>query len=277
LFQRAIHQSAGYQMVTRDRREDFLDEGLALQVSLLGESGRDIDQLRQVPAGQLLEGASRVYADYQPDVVVDGYTLPQTALDAFEGGRARQVDLLIGTNADEWRMYLDPGTDDQAVQAWIHENASANQRALQASVSDTPLPLRQLDRLYTGQQFVCPSLLMAALASQAGKGAFVYYFQRQRTGEGGDALGAYHGAEIPYLFDKHDAWLPTDELDRSIGRAMQSYWVNFARTGNPNSAGGVNWPRFEARSAQVLRIGDTIEPITHPEVGLCASLAPAAD
>lgn len=277
LFQRAIQQSAGYQLLTLDRREDFLDEGVALQARLLGDAAGDIDALRRVPAGDLLGAVAEVYADYQPDVVVDGHSVPERVLDAFLGGRVSRVELLTGSNADEWRMYLDQQTTQADVAAWIAENAPMRAQALQAGVADTALPLHKLDRLYTAQQFVCPSLLMAELASKAGKAAYVYYFSRQRAGAGGDALGAYHGAEIPYLFDKHDDWLPTEMLDHAIGRQMQRYWVNFASSGNPNFDGGVAWPRFVVGSPLTLRIGDSIEPMIHPEAGLCAGMASLAN
>jgi len=35
---------------------------------------------------------------------------------------------------------------------------------------------------------------------------------------------------------------PTPE-DQAVARMAQSYWVNFARTGDPNSAGLPTWPR----------------------------------
>mgnify|MGYP003335992332 CR=1 FL=1 len=56
-------------------------------------------------------------------------------------------------------------------------------------------------------------------------------------------LGAYHGAEMAYAYGTLDvlnrfgrtrAW--TDE-DRRYSEAMMGYWVNFARTGNPNGPG----------------------------------------
>jgi para-nitrobenzyl esterase len=33
---------------------------------------------------------------------------------------------------------------------------------------------------------------------------------------------------------------------------MMSYWINFARTGNPNAAGLVPWPAYTAEREQVM-------------------------
>ena len=84
---------------------------------------------------------------------------------------------------------------------------------------------------------------------------------------------AYHGAEIPYVFDTHDRWLPGDALDASLTRAMMAYWSNFARSGDPNGAGLAAWPAFAGASAQVLDLGARIEPIAAPDRALCEQVA----
>jgi hypothetical protein len=92
------------------------------------------------------------------------------------------------------------------------------------------------------------------------------------VGAGGRDVGAYHGTELPYVFNTHDAWLPTDDLDRNLGQIMGSYWTSFARSGDPNFAGAPDWPRFESGTAATLELGDTISAVDHPERRLCEAL-----
>ncbi|MDT0469500.1 MULTISPECIES: hypothetical protein [Streptomyces] len=40
--------------------------------------------------------------------VVDGVTLPRPPIDAIADGAARDVDLLVGRNSDEFRLFLVP-------------------------------------------------------------------------------------------------------------------------------------------------------------------------
>jgi len=59
--------------------------------------------------------------------------------------------------------------------------------------------------------------------------------------------GAPHGGEIAYVFDTLSAGrggVPTPE-DQAVARMAQGYWVNFARTGDPNGPGLPPWPRHE--------------------------------
>ena len=84
----------------------------------------------------------------------------------------------------------------------------------------------------------CPSLRFADAVAAAGVPTWVYRFARTRPGD--------HGAEIPYVFDTHDAWLPTDADDRLLTRRMMDYWLNFARTGDPNGETLPTSPRWRA-------------------------------
>ena len=82
----------------------------------------------------------------------------------------------------------------------------------------------------------------------------MYEFATARSQDHG--LGAYHGAEIPYIFDTHDNWLPTTPWDIELTDSMTQYWVNFAKSGNPNGPSFASLAQLlsgETGSAQAQR------------------------
>ena len=55
---------------------------------------------------------------------------------------------------------------------------------------------------------------------------------------------------------------------------MRGYWSRFARSGDPNEASASAWPRWSATAREALELGDTVRPVAHPELSLCAALMP---
>ena len=85
-------------------------------------------------------------------------------------------------------------------------------------------------------------------------------------------MGAYHGAELPYVFNTHDSWLPTKEIDVALTDEIQKYWINFVKYGDPNGANLVLWPRYTKKTRNVLYIGDRYSTESHYSEPLCEFL-----
>ncbi len=269
LFQRAIVQSAGWALQGAPRKADQEALALELQATLTGSDG-NLHQLQAQPARAVLEAAGRVYADHFFDPVIDGESLLEPVADSLAAGRFTRADLLIGSNADEWRMYLSPDAD---LDDWSSEGLPPGLRTdAEPLLAGEENPRRALDRAITAHQMVCPSLTLADFVRQRDRASWVYWFTRQRPGQHAAGLGAYHGAELPYLFDTHDAWLPTAPGDRALTRQMMSYWANFTRTGNPNGADLPAWPAYPGGGRDVMRLETRPKAVAHPEWPLCAVL-----
>lgn len=269
LFHRAIHQSAGYELVNTDRRGDFLDEGRRLERRVLRGAGQvGIDALRFAPAGALLEAAENAYSDYRPDVVVDGEVVTEPLAESLANGRLAGIDLMIGTNADEWLMYLDHEAIEDELAEWTARAPAVSVELARAD--DTAA--RRLDRLVAAEQFVCPSLELADAVGRSGGDVFVYYFDRVRPGKGGEQIGAYHGAELPYVFGTHDDWLPTDDIDRRLTQDVMGYWTSFARDGRPRVEGSAAWPRYTEGEPTTMILGNSLHLAAHPECALCTAM-----
>lgn len=272
LFHRAIMQSGASVLNDRGSREEALARGTSLAAAL-GQSAAmpSLDALRAVDGRRLLDAATTAYAGHYFDPVVDGVTVMEPLQQSVDKGQLAPVPLLIGTNADEWRMYLEEPLDEAR---WLRENAAGREDAVHAALAEEHDAARRLDRLETARNFTCNSLRLAGAVAQRGHAAWVYHFSRVRAGIGGERLRAYHGAEIPYVFGTHDAWLPTDAKDQALSRTMMGYWSRFARTGDPNGASSPRWPQWTANHTQAMELGNSVAAAAHPELSLCAALVP---
>jgi len=198
--------------------------------------------------------------------VPDGYSLIQSATDFFRTENP-DVDLLIGTNNNEWYMYLDNDVEKlrQTIQGLpISLQPYFTQRAAQERDNKSGH-----DKVSAITDMICPGYHMAKKVSEAGHNSWVYTFTRKRPGPGGEKLMAYHGAEIPYVFNTHDGWFSSDKADVELTNKMMKYWINFARTGNPNGKGLDNWAMFTNNNQTVMELGNKTRSIPAPEKKLC--------
>ena len=118
--------------------------------------------------------------------------------------------------------------------------------------------------ILTDQMFGWEMREWARAMSTVSSPAYLYYFSRAPPAPDAGRMGAYHTAEIPYVFDnlgvnpdpaQHRDY---DDTDRVLSDQMASYWVNFAATGDPNGEGLPEWPAYDAVSDTALEFGDAI-------------------
>jgi para-nitrobenzyl esterase len=270
LFRRAISQSGGYQMLERRSLEDLDALGETMSAALPGRP--DLAGLRRLASATILATANSALKEHDWGPAVDGTIVP-APVSARELLRVTPVDLLIGTNRDEWYLYVDD--DAAALAAAIDEMPAPAREVLRDFAASAPSVRRGHDRAVTFANMVCPGYLMADAVQRSGGQAWVYRFTRVRPGSGGELLGAYHGAEIPYVFDTHDSWLATEDADRRLTGLVMAYWTNFARTGDPNAGGLPAWPAYDAADARVMVLGDKLAPQPTPDHALCLEHANA--
>ena len=276
LFQRAVVQSGGWAMYGTATKQSAEHTGLALVSSLidgqhLEENSDDITKLRKLSASAILEKANEVYQGLSFAPVIDGDSVIQTMQQAVNAGELAKIDLIIGSNANEGLMYVDPSN---TLEKWLSSNAPKTKLSdIKKYLSSDGSLRNHLDELGTAYDFTCPSLMLAKAMSERGGRSWVYQFTKTRDGELGDAMGAYHGAELPYVFNTHDDWLPTSQADQMLTQSIMSYWSSFTQYGDPNGGSEVIWPLFKGLGSSVQILGSRIYSQPHPSEALCAALA----
>ena len=240
LFDRGIIQSGGYNL-SNPSRLNSLDDANKLALETQNKAGAlNFNELKQLSSNELLEISSNLYHPYHP--IVDGELIPDDITKIFNEGALNDVDVMIGSNQNEDLLYVDenPTLEDLSkLIQWYHPNKVDEILGI-LDLSDLRMAM---DRFGTNQNTACPSILIARSMAKTGNHVYQYLFARER--EGSEKILAYHGAEIPYVFNTHDAFLPTTEEDLILTEQMMEYWTEFAKKGTPNSVDNpMTWYEF---------------------------------
>jgi para-nitrobenzyl esterase len=247
LFARAIAQSgAASNCSTREEAarvtQTFLDA--------LGLAPREAAKLAALPPDALL-AAQRGTAlrlafslpglPFQP--VVDGDVLPVPPLEAIASGSARGVPLLLGTNRDEWNLFLlgDPkasAMDEAALrrrlERWLAPAAAAHAHALYREALPRASPRARWGAFQTHRVFLAPAeRLAAAQAPHAPTWSYLFSWSPPLVR---GRLGACHALEVPLVFGSFQHPLLRGLYlggARAAAHEIQHAWLAFAREGRP--------------------------------------------
>jgi para-nitrobenzyl esterase len=256
LFQRAIAESGasfGHSLAPLAAAEKG-GEAFASRLKLpTGAEG--LKQLRQLTAQQLLalKSSQSPYSHFAPDI--DGWVIARQPASVFAVGEEAAIPLLFGTTSRElgaasWHLPTAPEALRKAIADFFGGLApqalAAYGLAESAQASDDPLYGSPADQWAADLIIRCPATAQGGWHSAAHHPTYEYELAHAIPGQ--EAQGAVHGADLPYVFGYfprggHIAGSFTD-VDIQLSGLMESYWTNFARTGNPNSAGLPEWPQF---------------------------------
>jgi len=198
---------------------------------------------------------------------VDGALLTQTIDAAFASGQFNRVPVISGTNHDEWRLFAANYDFSGTPILTSAEYEAANMAQWGANLgplvlasypySSYPSGGEALGASGTDGIFSCPARKAHQSLSKFVT-TYAYEFNDEdappaQSFFGGlltFPLGAYHTAELQYLFDGLDLFggppLPLSQKQFQLSEAMVSYWTQFAKTGNPNSADEPVWAPYSA-------------------------------
>ncbi|MCW1883526.1 carboxylesterase family protein [Luteolibacter flavescens] len=211
---------------------------------------KDIAAARALPAKKVLKGG------FAPMPCIDADVVPMDSHTAFLRGEFNDTPVMTGSNSDDGGMFAlatTPGRfretaatfgehADKILAAYPHAKWSESSRAGKDAIRDIC--------------FAWPAWTWARLQSAHGKNkAFLYYYDHRNSPD----KGADHGAEIAYIFGNVARSKPAD---RAMSDLVSSYWVNFAKTGDPNGPGLPEWTAFTGKSGKAMDLD--AQPGMHP-------------
>jgi para-nitrobenzyl esterase len=227
----------------------------------------NLKEARALPAAKLLaaqraKGAARFWPP------VDGYVITGDQYELWTHGHFNDTPILVGDVSDEAAGFGVRKTEPAAFEAMVRRGYGMEANAIlaayphatdaEATRSNTQL---SSDTIFDWNQYT-----WARLESSYGKRkAYMYYFNLPTAR---DPNGSSHGQEVAYVFGNlgGPGRPAPSKKDWAISHEMQSYWVNFAKTGNPNGPGLLDWPAFQESSPIVMQFGAETGPARIPHL-----------
>jgi para-nitrobenzyl esterase len=280
LFHKAIAQGSGILLDRNQHAFESLPRGLiGLSSEQVGElfaeyfaivPGADAEvaaALRAVPWQDIIEYQNSKQMPFNP--VVDGTVLTDHVAQVFERGEQHNVPYIGGANSWEWNQIA----DIPLIGKWFLGGALIDGLADEdlAAFDDQWTRIGLSQRWFAEGLFLASTRYLGKQMATVSAPAWLYHVTYVQTAIRGEVPGAAHGAEMPYLFGQiaeHPEYqrpelaaaFPPSEEDLRWGNTVQAYWLNMAKTGNPNGDDLPGWPEYRPDSDIILDLGVEIVP-----------------
>ena len=253
LFQRAISQSGGAfgppmkdPLLTRETAENTGNDLL----KRLGAA--DLQAARLIPAAKVLSAAAEGKAlKFWP--VLNGELLRTRNAEAYRAGRFNDVPILIGFNSGEGAGEAPPNTTARSFSEIGKDAPAACAPQIAAVLALYPhetdaAAVSSYEDLSRDSGTGWNSWTWARLHARHGHSkVFLYYFDVRPPDS---TAGAYHGAETQYVFGRPGATARIE--DAQVSQLMRRYWINFAKSADPNGPGLPVWPAFSDSASDAM-------------------------
>jgi para-nitrobenzyl esterase len=268
LFQKAIVESGGSRdsvLTARPMKSDGVDPNYPVSAQTIGIKfaqsmgieGTDqaaFAKLRALSAEQVVSGApvqpGGSFQSYETTPILDGKLITETAETAYKAHHEPRIPLMLGSNSADTAGNRVRATSKEQLFArfgqWSAQAKAAydldGSKALATLIAEANDDFGQAE----------PARFAARAFAANGSPAYLYRFSYVQTAmREWFGAGTPHGGEINFVFGTLGIGgfgppppAPTAQ-DQAVSRMAQSYWVNFAKTGDPNGAGLPAWPRYD--------------------------------
>jgi para-nitrobenzyl esterase len=209
-----------------------------------------------VDSGQETDSTSgaRIYSG----PILDGKLVVETAESAYKAGRQARVPLIIGNcSAEIGGAFVTTASSKEALFSLFSELEGEAKAAFDPQGNKEFAEV--LTKFNTDWVWGEPARMTARAFVTKRAPAYMFQFgyvpppMRERA-----RYGAGHGSEVSFVFNTLNArWGAPAEAtpeEKELARIMNTYWTNFAKTGNPNGKGLPVWPLYDTQKEQILDI-----------------------
>ena len=273
LFRRVIAQSG--EAVARDRKVAQIYADFIMKAS----GAKNMEELTAISGDEWMKlDKEKNIADECSGIVIDGDIIPEDLDKAFKDAARSGVQLIMGSNSDEWNYFKedsDGDTDKEKFDNWVRGMDAMYDEVYGSADKEGRAAIDELIRYeesivpeeYAGDKEVKQALAKSGLVSEMWRYEILDFADRFAD-EGGDIRtylwkvpstkeemykSAVHAVELAYVFNNFDDNIYVGEVDPQTAAKVQESWVNFARTGDP-SIGGVTWKPYNTETRDTMVI-----------------------
>jgi len=274
LFHKAIGESGGvfnpmwHRTDTRAYAPSAEAHGEKLAKAVGADKTLSLTELRTVDAKNIIDAFNSDPALSNTDSLasVDGEVIPEDLYNIFDKGQQADIPVLIGSNSNEastFMGFLVPGFGAG------HTGLGNYAKTTLPEVADEVTSLYARDSeanddqpfsdLFSDVVFTYPMRAWARSMENVESDAYLYWFTQSPVINGSDEYGAFHAAEIGYVFGTLDLFgAQATEADYALSKKMMTIWTNFAKTGNPNTDAIPHWEPFTRSNEAYMELGTEV-------------------
>jgi para-nitrobenzyl esterase len=227
-------------------------------------------KLRALSAADIVDGGQETAGqDGSPTYrgpIFDGRLVTETAETAYKAGHEAHVPIMIGSNSAE------------VPAGFVNANSKEELLSLFGSVKDELKAAydpdgytdfaKMLTLVNTDRVWAEPARFTARTFVAGGMPAYLYLFAyvpallKERMPN-----GAPHASEVSYVFDnlQDRNGFTAAPADKEVAKMMNTYWANFARTGDPNGQGLPKWSVYDSKKNEVFEFKPDGSAATVPD------------
>lgn len=222
-----------------------------------GNNDEALNKLRALSAAEIVDGGEETAgqggpATY-PGPILDGRLVTKTAESAYKAGRQPNVPIIIGSNSAEVPAgFVNAKSKEELLSLF----GNYKEEATAAYDADGNIDFaKMLALVNTDKVWAEPARFTARAFTSKSTPAYLYLFSYVPVSmKNWMQYGAAHASEIAYVFDNLEErnGITFTEKDKEVGKIMNAYWANFAKTGNPNGKGLPLWPAYDSNKNEVF-------------------------
>ncbi len=284
LFQKGIIESGGGRdgvLTGRPIREDNTNPFYPVSAETIGKNfghkhgidGTDataLAKLRALSVAEIVDGGQESDGPNGPIIysgpILDGKLVVETAESAYKAGRQARVPLIIGSNSAEVPAgFVNARSKEELLS--LFGNLRDEAMAVYDPEATTDFA-KMLTMVNTDKVWAEPARFAARSFVAKGAPAYIYLFSYVSPSmQGRMRYGAAHASEIPYVFNNLGSrnGAPVAPKDQEVAKMMNTYWANFAKTGDPNGPGLPKWPVYNPQEEEILEFQPDARPVGKPD------------